>query len=203
MSSPQRPVSYTPPRSGRPDIPLVAEPAVDTSQSMGGLVKEATTHLSTLVRSEIELAKLELTNTVKTALTGSIFFAGAGVIGVVALAFVWFVLAEVLNTFLPRWLAFLIVFVLMLVIAGGLALLGLRKIKKIGKPERTIASLNETATVLKSAATQNTGGKHSEAAAVTPGTPASAALHTATGPAAVPATAPLTTSAGAHPVSDS
>lgn len=201
MSTPQRPVSYTPPRSGRPDIPLAAEPAVDTSQSVGALVKEASVHLSTLVRSEIELAKLEITATVKTALTGSIFFAAAGVIGVVALAFVWFVLAEVLDTFLPRWLSFLIVFVLMLVIAGVLALLGLRKIKKIGKPERTIASLNETASVLKTAATHNFGDKDGDPALAGPGTPAAAALRTAAGPGVAPHT-PLTTSAGAHPITD-
>ena len=150
---PQRPVSYTPAGSGRPDIPLSAEPLVDTSQSLGGLVKEATVHMSTLIRSEIELAKWEIGQQVKTGLKGAIFFVLAAVIGLVALIFGWFVLAEILAIWLPRWAAFLIVLGLMLVIAGALVFLGIRQIKKVGKPERTIASLNETAQTLKSAAT--------------------------------------------------
>ena len=63
----------TTPRSGRPDsgavpaIPMVAEPDVDRSASLGNLVKEASTQVSTLVRAEIELAKLEVTKSLKRA----------------------------------------------------------------------------------------------------------------------------------------
>lgn len=153
--TPQRPTSYTPARSGRPEIPLVAEPEVDTSESIGALVKDATVHLSTLVRSEIELAKLELTATVKTGLRGAIFFIGAALIGVLALIFVWFVLAEVLDIWLPRWAAYLIVLGVMFLMAGALAFLGIRKVKQLKKPERTIASLTETAATLKSAASHS------------------------------------------------
>ena len=62
-------------------------------------------------------------------------------------------IGEILATFLPRWAAFTIVFVLMVLIAAALAYLGLRKVKKVKKPEQTIASLSETAQALKSAAT--------------------------------------------------
>lgn len=148
----QRPTSYTPIGSGRPEISLVAEPEVDISGSIGSLVKDATVHLSTLIRSELELAKLELTETVKTGLRGAIFFIAAAVIGLVALIFGWFVLAEVLAIWLPRWAAYLIVLGVMFVIAGALAFLGLKKVKQIGKPERTIATLTDTAATLKSAA---------------------------------------------------
>ena len=41
----------------------------------------------------------------------------------------------------------------MVLIAGLFAFLGLRKVKKIKKPEKTIASLEQTAAALKSAAT--------------------------------------------------
>jgi hypothetical protein len=41
----------------------------------------------------------------------------------------------------------------MLLMAGLFALLGLRKVKKVRKPERTIASLEQTAAALKTAAT--------------------------------------------------
>ncbi len=158
-ATPYRPTPYTPVGTGRPEIPLVTVPEVDTNASIGALVKDATVHLSTLIRSEIELAKLEVTKSLKTALIGSVFFVGAAAIGLFALFFGWFVLAEVLAIWLPRWAAYLITLGVMLVIAGALVFLGLRKIKKVKKPERTIATLSETAATLKAAAT------HSEPAA--------------------------------------
>jgi len=146
--------------TGRPSITMVAEPDVDTSASVGALVKDATTHLSTLVRAEIELAKIEVTASVKTGLTGAIFFILAGVVGLFSLFFFWLMVGELLTIWLPRWASFTIVFFAMLVIAGALAFLGIKKIKKIKKPERTITTLSETASVLKSAA------KHSESPAL-------------------------------------
>jgi uncharacterized membrane protein YqjE len=155
----------TTPRSGRPDsgavasIPMVAEPDVDRSASLGNLVKEASTQVSTLVRAEIELAKLEVTKSVREGAIGGSFFAAAAATALFALFFFWFMVGEILATFLPRWLAFTIVVVLMLLIAALLAFLGLRKVKKVKKPERTIASLNDTAQALKSAATHQSDGQ--------------------------------------------
>lgn len=158
-STPQPPITYGG-NHGRPSIPLVAEQDVDPSASIGALVKDATAQVSTLVRAEIELAKLEVTASVKTALTGAIFFILAGVIALFSAFFFWFMVGEILAIWLPRWLAFAIVFVAMVVMAGGLAFLGIRKVKKIEKPERTISSLSATASTLKAAAT------HSEPPAV-------------------------------------
>jgi uncharacterized membrane protein YqjE len=150
--SAQPPITYGG-NTGRPLIPLVAEPDVDPNESIGALVKDATTHLSTLVRSEIELAKVELTTEIKTGVRGAVFFIGAGAIGVFSLFFFFFMLAEIIAIWLPQWAAFTIVFVLMLLMAGALAFLGYRKVKQIGKPERTISTLTESAAALKAAAT--------------------------------------------------
>ena len=152
MSSPQRPTSYVAPGSTRPEIPLTAEPVVDPQASIGNLVKDATVHLSNLVRSEIELAKVELAASAKTAAIGSVFFIVAGVIGLFSLFFFWFMVGEILAIWLPRWAAFTIVFGLMLLMVGGLVFLGIKKVKKVRKPERTIATLSETASTLKAAA---------------------------------------------------
>ena len=151
--TPTPPNRFTPPGSTGASIPLVAEPAVDRNASMGDLVKDVTTHMSTLVRSEIELAKLEVTETVKTGATGGVFFAIAALIGAFSMFFFWFMIGWVLAIWLPTWAAFTIVFFLMLIFAGLFAYLGLRKVKKIKKPEKTIASLEQTAAALKSAAT--------------------------------------------------
>ena len=120
--TPTPPNQFTVPGSTGASIPLVAEPAVDRGASMGTLVKDVSTHMSTLIRSEIELAKLEITETVKTGATGGAFFAVAGVIGAFSLFFFWFMVAWILDIWLPTWAAFTIVFFVMVLIAGLFAL---------------------------------------------------------------------------------
>ena len=136
----------------RPSIPLTPEQDVDRSDSIGTLVKDATTHMSTLVRAEIELAKLELMKSAKQGAIGGVFFVIAGVIGLFSLFFFWFMIGEILAIWLSRWLAFTIVFVVMVVMAAAVAFLGYLRLKKIKKPERTIQSLQDTAATLKRAA---------------------------------------------------
>jgi uncharacterized membrane protein YqjE len=132
-----------------PSIPLAPEPVKPLSeQSIGSLVKEATAHVSTLVRAEVELARAEVTAEVKKGLQGSILFIVALVIVLFSLFFLFFTLAEVLAIWLPRWAAFAIVFGLMIVSAGLFAFLGYLQVRKIRKPERTISSLKESAQVL-------------------------------------------------------
>lgn len=154
MSTPLPPVNYGG-LTSRPSISLVAESDVDPSESIGALVKDATVHMSTLVRSELELAKLELTQSVKTGVRGAIFFIVAGVILLFSAFFFFFMVGEILDIWLPRWVAFAIVFFAMVLVAGALAFLGYQKVKKIRKPERTISTLSETASTLKSAATHS------------------------------------------------
>jgi uncharacterized membrane protein YqjE len=132
-----------------PSIPLAKEPVTPVGeQSIGALVKEATAHVSTLVRAEVELARAEVTAEVKKGLQGSIFFIVALVIALFSLFYLFFALAELLAIWLNRAAAFGIVFVLMLVVAGLFGLLGYLRVRKIRKPERTIATLKDSAQVL-------------------------------------------------------
>ncbi|GLY68630.1 phage holin family protein [Amycolatopsis taiwanensis] len=119
-------------------------------QSIGSLVSQATQHMSTLVRAEVELARTEIVGEVKKGLTGSIYFFIAGAIGLYSSFFFFFFLAELISDLWGlRWPAFLIVFVLMLVTTAMFAILGWRKVKKVKAPERTISSVKETAAALK------------------------------------------------------
>ncbi|WP_300012281.1 phage holin family protein [Pseudonocardia sp.] len=132
-----------------PSIPLAKEsvrPAAD--QSVGGLVREATAQVSTLVRAEVELAKAEVTAEVRKGLQGSIFFIVALVVALFSLFFLFFALGETLALFLNRSAAFWIVFGIMILIAAVFGLLGYLRVRKIRKPERTISSLKESAQVL-------------------------------------------------------
>jgi hypothetical protein len=132
-----------------PSIPLASETARPAGeQTIGGLVRDVSTQLSNLVRAEVELAKAEVTAEVRKGVTGSVFFAVAAAIGLFSLFFFFFALAELLSLWLLRWVAFAIVFVLMVLGAALFGFLGYRKVQKIRKPERTIESLRESADML-------------------------------------------------------
>jgi len=124
--------------------------------SIGDLVKDASAQISSLVRSEIELAKTEVATSAKKAGIGGGLFAAAAVILAYSSFFLFFTIAEALDNFLPRWLAFLIVFLFMLVLVGVLALVGLKQIKGVKKPEKTIASVNDLKTVIPSGSNNRT-----------------------------------------------
>jgi hypothetical protein len=130
--------------------PPTTPPTVPDDPSLGRLVQTATESVSTLIRSEIELAKLELTSTVKNVGIGAVLFVVAGAIALYSLTFGFFALAEGLAAAgLPRWSGFLIVFGLLLVVAGLAVFVGIKLVKKAKAPERTIATTKETVTYLK------------------------------------------------------
>ena len=131
-----------------PSIPLAPEAPRSDDRSIGALVTEVTTHLSTLVRAEVELARSEVTAEIRKGVTGSTFFAVAAAIALFSLFFFFFTLAALLAEVLMVWVAFAIVFGLQLVLAAIFGFLGYRKVRKIRKPERTIESLRESAQVL-------------------------------------------------------
>ena len=81
--------------------------------------------MSTLVRAEVELARAEITRDVKKGLTGSVFFILALVVLFYSTFFFFFFVAELLDTWLWRWVAFLIVFGIMVVATAIFALFGL------------------------------------------------------------------------------
>ncbi|MGZ4582979.1 MAG: phage holin family protein [Mycobacterium sp.] len=129
-------------------IPLTDPHAKPVEPSIGDLIKDATAQVSTLVRAEVELARAEITRDVKKGLTGSVFFIAALVVLFYSTFFFFFFLAELLDTWLFRWVAFLIVFGIMLVFGAVLALFGFLKVRRIRGPRQTIESVKETRTAL-------------------------------------------------------
>ncbi|OBK31060.1 hypothetical protein A5634_14535 [Mycobacterium asiaticum] len=143
MSKPDR-------KSGVPStlttIPLTDPHARVGDPSVGELIKDVTTQMSTLVRAEVELARAEITRDVKKGLTGSVFFISALVVLFYSTFFFFFFLAELLDNWLWRWAAFLIVFTLMVVVTAALALFGFLKVRRIRGPQKTIESVKEART---------------------------------------------------------
>ncbi|MGD3106542.1 phage holin family protein [Streptomyces sp. YGL11-2] len=121
-------------------------------RSLGQLVATATAEMSALVHDEIALAKAELRQDAKRAGIGSAAFVVAGALALFALPVLSFAAAYgIHNLGLGLAWSFLIVGGAFLVIAALLILIALAKLKKIKKPEKSIASAKETAAVLQNA----------------------------------------------------
>ena len=127
----------------------MARPTED-DPTIGRLVSDATRDISTLISKEIQLAKSELTVSVKAGGIGIAMFAAAALVGVLAI-----IMLSVAIAYFIHWAglglhwSFLIVFGFYLLVAGILALIGLKKVKQVGPPEKAITQGREIPRALK------------------------------------------------------
>ncbi len=120
-------------------------------RTLGQLVADATHDMSTIVRSEIALAKAEITTEAKTAGKSAAMFGAAAFVGLLGVIFLFHTLVAVLDIWLPEWAGYLITTGLLFAVAAALALVGKKNIANLnGKPERTIKNAQETVQALKS-----------------------------------------------------
>jgi Putative Actinobacterial Holin-X, holin superfamily III len=119
--------------------------------SVGDLIKVMSADLSRLVRDEIQLAQTEISAKVKQAGVGVGAFGGAGVLALYGGAALIAAAVLGLALVLPAWLAALIVGVVVLAIAGVIALIGKKKVSEAGPavPERTVASVKQDVAEIK------------------------------------------------------
>ncbi len=115
----------------------------DQNASLGDLVAAATQNLSTLMKQEVQLAKIEIKREVVAAGKGAGLLGGAGALGALGGIFVSIALAYALNEVLPTFVSFLLVGVVYLVVAGLLALIGKKSLSTVGPPEKTIATVKD------------------------------------------------------------
>ena len=139
-------------RETGPSIPLTdltaANGGAGSEASVGDLVREATVHVSTLVRSEIALAKSELVQDGKKAAISAAFIITALVILLYSSFFFFFFLGQLLMEWLPGWAAFGIVFLLMVAVAVAIGVAGYLVVRRISPPRRTIKSVKDLKTLI-------------------------------------------------------
>ncbi len=127
-----------------------SQPVATEEPTIGKLVVDASRDVSTLIQSEIALAKSELKVSVKAGGVSIGLFAAAGFLAVLAIimlsvAFAYFVHMTGLDL---AW-CFLIVFAAYALLAGLLGFVGIRKIKQVKVPERSIEQVKQNKTLLK------------------------------------------------------
>jgi len=113
------------------------------NDNVAAAVTEVTEHLTVLVREEIELAKVEMTEKVSSLARGAAAVAAGAVFGVFAIVFLLITLAWILDALFVDgagdiWVGFAIVFVVLGAATGGAFLFAWRKLK-VGAPKPEMA----------------------------------------------------------------
>lgn len=113
-------------------------------RSLGELLGDIATNMTTLVKDELELAKTEAKAEAAKAGKGAGMLAGAGVTGHLALLFLSLTVVYLLDTWMHQALAALIVTVIWAIVAAVLAARGRKELKELNpKLETTQRTLKE------------------------------------------------------------
>ena len=119
-------------------------PADVEGRSVGDLLGKVTTDLSTLMRQEVELAKVEIKEEATKAGKASGMLAGAGAVGYLVLVFLALTLMFGLDAAMPIGWAALITAAVLGVVAAVLFVLGRKRLQQVNpKPEQTVETLKE------------------------------------------------------------
>ncbi len=119
------------------------------------IMASITDDIKVLVRDELELAKSEILPAVKKGGVGAGLFGAAGYFGLNGLSLLFIAGALGIGTLIRHWwaLGFVIMAVLVLLVAGILALVGRSQVGKLknAKPERAVAQAQATVAELRGA----------------------------------------------------
>jgi F0F1-type ATP synthase assembly protein I len=127
--------------SGDTDLSRVPKAA---DRSLGELFSEMTGDLSTLMRKEVELAKVEVKEEASRAGKAGGMLGGGAFAGYFALLFLSFALAWLLDEWMHTALAFLIVGLLYAVVAAVLVVRGRARLQSVNPvPQQTVETLKE------------------------------------------------------------
>jgi formate/nitrite transporter FocA (FNT family) len=125
-------------------------PGPDDERPLGELFSDMTRSLQTLVRKEVELAKVEVKEQASRASKAAAMLAGTAVAGFFALLLLSFAAAWGLAEGIPTGLAFLAIGLLYGVVALLLLVVGKKRLATVKPvPEQTMQTLKEDVEVAK------------------------------------------------------
>jgi hypothetical protein len=140
MAAPRPDAAGTRTTARAADIDLAA----DREPSLGELISRTTADLGQLLRDEIDLAKVEIKEEVRTAGRAGAFIGAGALLGYLALALVCFAAAWGLAEVVPEGVAFLIVGVIVAIAAGVAFLVGRRDLSSVDPvPTQTVETIQE------------------------------------------------------------
>jgi uncharacterized membrane protein YqjE len=124
---------------------ITPERELRRQRSTGELVKDLSQQASTLVRQEIDLAKVEMAEKGRKAGVALGALAGAAVAALAALGTLTAFLILALDGAMPGWAAALVVTLVWAVVGVVLGVVGREKLRETGSPipEKTVDTLKE------------------------------------------------------------
>ena len=128
--------------NGAPPPPTTPPPR---RRPIGTVVSSVMDGIRSLIRQEVELAKIELTEALAEKGKGAGLMAAAAVMALFALGFIALAGSAALDLVLPRWAANLIVGAVFVVIAAILVVVGRKALRAPAAPELTQKTLKEDA----------------------------------------------------------
>ena len=111
-----------------------SQPSDGPERSTGELIKQMSEQVSTLVRDELKLAQLEMTNKGKQAGIGVGMLGGGGVIALYGIGCLIACAIIAISRELAPWLSALVVGAALLAVAGIAALMGKSRLQKATPP---------------------------------------------------------------------
>jgi len=112
--------------------------------SLGDLFSQLSSDLSALLRDEVQLAKVEVTDDAKHVARAGGMLGAAGFAGYMAILLLSFAAAWGLAELMPIGVAFLIVGAIWIVVGAVLYSVGRKRMKEANlKPEKTIETMQE------------------------------------------------------------
>jgi hypothetical protein len=117
---------------------------VNGERSVADVLQDILRNVQEIVRSEVRLAKVEIRDEARQAVSSGIWIAAGAVGALSAWMFLLWTVAYLLATRMSLWAATLVVAVVMACVAGVLIMGGIRRMKRIQPiPERTVESVKE------------------------------------------------------------
>ena len=122
----------------------ISEQELAGDRSVSRILKEMVNHLATIIRSEMELARTEVSQDLKRAAGAAVFLVAGALFALYAFAFAGLSAVYALETILAPWLSALIVAAAVGIIALVFVQIGRSRMKLASiKPDKTIQSLQE------------------------------------------------------------
>lgn len=145
-----------------PSRPVPTDLRHSQERTVGQLFAQVVDDLRAIVRTEIQLAKTEITSQLGVAGKGVGMLGAAGVLALYGLGLLFVTLSLVIAIWLPVWAGFLVITVVLFVVAAILALIGRNALNEVNpRPERAIAQAQETVEALRGSAAA--GAEHAKA----------------------------------------
>lgn len=124
-------------------------PPADRPPSMGRLVEQLSEQATRLVRAEVALAKAELADKAKRSALGIGLAVVAGVIVLYAVGVLIWALIIGLAEAWPLWVSALVVGVVLMLLAGALAFVGLKVLQRAATKPETIGRVKADVAAVK------------------------------------------------------